>query len=131
MQDIELVPIEQAVIAFLGNVVGHRIASTEVPNNRPATFIRVSRTGGARRNLAQTDLTVLVEVWGSSSSNHNENPWPLTKVAWEALATCDELEEFPLGVDIAEADVSEPVNYPDSATGSPRYTFLFTPIVNL
>lgn len=130
-----LAPVEQALVAYLKTVVdqGTRV-STDVPSPRPASFVVLSRAGGPRVNLVQSRPTILVECWGSHSDSGavaDVDPWPLTKKTWEALARIDEVENLPLGLQVMDAGITEPVNYPDEATSSPRYTFIFTPTINL
>lgn len=127
MSSYTLAPVEQALVMYLRTVTGEHVG-TKIPSPRPATFVRLSRMGGGRRNLVQSTPTLLVEVWGSEDPP--TSPWPLTKQVWEALAGADEVD-LPLGVEVMRSSITEPANYPDEATGSPRYTFIFSPTINL
>jgi hypothetical protein len=39
---------------------------SQVPTTRPATFVRVTRVGGVRRNLVTDEATLTVEAWAAS-----------------------------------------------------------------
>ena len=119
------VPIEQAVIVHLRAVTG-KPASTKVPATRPTEFFRVTRTGGDRINLVESRPTVLVESWADADTN----AWANVSAAWAALERTP-TTDLPLSVCVMEARLTEPVNYPDSATGSPRYQFIYQPTVIL
>lgn len=119
------VPIEQAVIAHLRAATG-KPASTKVPSTRPAEFFRVTRTGGDRTNLVESRPTVLVESW----ANADVAAWDNVRAAWAVLDDTP-VTDLPLGVCVMKANLTEPVNYPDSATGSPRYQFIYQPTVVL
>ena len=127
-----LQPAEQGIVSYLRSVT-RTSASTRVPHPLPAGgFIVVRRSGGAPRNLVQTDPTMLVEVWGAGSyENVRVDPWNLTKQVWEALARADEEGTLDAhGVDVMRVSLTEPAAYPDESTGTPRYTFIFTPTLN-
>lgn len=119
-----LAPLEQAVVALLAVATGKPVG-TRVPATRPAAFVVVQRSGGAIRNRVQSDPSLLVQCWGSTEAG----AWDLTVAAWEALASADEAT-LTRGVDVMRVSLTEPANYPDEATGSPRYTFIFTATVN-
>ena len=38
---------------------------------------------------------------------------------------------MPYKVEVMRVNLTEPANYPDEATGTPRYTFIYSPIINL
>lgn len=121
---LTLSPIEQAVVRHLRDL--GLSCSTVVPSPRPSRFVVVERSGGSRRNLAQSDPTLLVQCWGATQAD----AWEVTRRAWQALAVADETD-LPLGVQVMRLSITEPANYPDEASGTPRYTFTFTPTVNL
>lgn len=111
------VPLEQAFVSYLtplGVPVG-----TRIPATRPASFVRVLRVGGDRLNLAQTRPRMVFECWGSTDSQ----AWSLARSAWALVNGSVELDDIGLGVEVMEADLDEIVNFPDVATGSPRYQF--------
>lgn len=122
-----LVPIEQSLVKYLGDAVGVPVG-TKIPTSRPASFIRLSRTGGGPTNLAQTNPTVLIECWASSDTA----AFALAAASWSLLRDTMFGQQLPLDVFVmAVPYLQEPVNYPDAATGSPRYQFIYSPIVNL
>lgn len=130
MAELSLPPLEQAVVAYLKSATGKPVV-TRVPNPRPDSFVRIRRQGGTRVNLVQNAPNLLVEVWGSGNEETVKvHPWELAKQTWEALAQADEVD-FPRGVDVMRVSITELVDYPDEASGTPRYTFIFTPTVNL
>lgn len=91
---------------------------TRVPNPRPPSHVRVTRTGGDGVNLVQERPVVLVECWAPSST-----------AAFDLAARAYGL------VDAAFCGPrdrpSSPVNFPDPATDASRYQFVVSPIVNL
>lgn len=90
----------------------------------------IELSGGPQRNLVQADPTVLVQVWGSGDTEVTKvNPWELTQQVWSALARTDEVDIDK--VEVMRVDLTLPVYYPDEATGTPRYTFVYAPTVNL
>ena len=117
--------IEQALVAYLTPIVGVPV-STRVPATRPPAFVRVTRAGGSRRNIVQSDPRVLVECWGSTDGA----AWTLTETAYHALDVLNDNGELPR-VSLNRVTLTEPVNYPDEASGSPRYQFIATFIANL
>lgn len=117
------VNVEAVLVKFLGAALGKPVA-TKVPTTRPAQFVRVTRAGGARRNVAQSGSRVIVECWAASETD----AWALCVAAYDAL---DDLDVDPGELPFMSVDLSDPVNYPDTATGSPRYQFIATIITNL
>lgn len=74
--------------------------------------------------MAESRPTVLIECWG----NDETAAWKLTEKAWPLLA--GHRDGANLGaVTVTTASLTDPVNYPDSATGTPRYQFIYSPIV--
>lgn len=91
---------------------------TQVPNPRPAKFIRISRAGGSRRNLIQDQPLIIVECWASSGTA----AFGVAQDAWSTLDTT-------YGDD---ADLSSPVWFPDPDTSQARYQFtaeLLVPLI--
>lgn len=125
-----LQPVEQSVIAYLKAATGKTVRK-RVPSTRPSEFVIVRRTGGGPRNLVQSSPTLYIEVWGSGTTETvTVDPWPLTKKVWDAMLVSDEVE-MPHGLQVMRVTLTEPVDYPDEATGTPRYTFMYAPIINL
>lgn len=122
MSDV-LPPLEQALVALLKSLTGAQVG-TKVPQSRPDRFIRLSRTGGASSNRAQSAPTVLVECWGADEGK----AWALCASVLPVLRAHRDGADLD-GVVVCDASVTEPVNYPDSATGTPRYQFIYSPTV--
>ena len=59
-------PVEATLVTYLSPRLGVHVG-TRVPEKRPATHVRVTRTGGGRGNLVQENPTVLVECWAADS----------------------------------------------------------------
>lgn len=118
------VPIEQAVVAHLRGLLGIQVG-TRVPRERPAEFLVVSRTGGGTVNMVMSRPTVLVESWATDPAV----AWENAAAAWAHLGASDETD-LP-GIYVADVSLTEPVDYPDSATGTPRYQFIYSPLVSL
>lgn len=93
-------------------------ASTRIPNPRPAAFTRITRAGGTDLNVVMSRPRVLVECFAGSSTAAFER-------AAEAYAAIrDLLRTTAGGVWFAEVELTEPVNFPDDATGMARYQFV-------
>lgn len=127
MDERNLPDLEKAVISYLKALTGKRVL-TGVPDPRPLTFVRVMSTGGGTRNRVQISPTLLVEVWGTKNAEGGD-PRPLLKQVWEALGALAESDALE-SVQVMRASCTVPANYPDEASGSPRYTFLLSMIVN-
>ena len=119
------VNVEAALVARLRSVLSVQVG-TRVPSSRPDRFVVLSRAGGDRSNLVQSTPRVLVECWGTTDAA----AWSLVQDAWAAVDAVDG-EALTQGVWVARVDLTEPVNYPDDATASPRYQFIATLTVNL
>ncbi|MBP2211086.1 hypothetical protein JOJ87_001430 [Rhodococcus ruber] len=91
--------------------------ATKVPRERPATMVRISGTGGSRRNALYEDSGALVECWAA-------NEVAASGLARIVRALVDDL-------DVAAADggwitangTSTPVFFPEPDVTSPRYQF--------
>lgn len=114
--------VEQALVAYLATPLGMPV-STRVPEPRPAQFIRVTRAGGAQRNLAQADSRILVECWGTTDAL----AWDAAERSWALLNVLDHTTL----IDVGRVTLADPVNYPDSLSGSPRYQYIADLVVNL
>ena len=77
---LTLANVEAALVGYLATKVTVPV-STRVPNPRPASFVRVQRTGGAGQNLVQERPVVLVECWAATDTA----AWALAVKAWGAL----------------------------------------------
>ena len=114
--------VEQATVAYLAGPLALPVG-TRIPEPRPAQFLRVTRAGGNRRNLVQSNVRLLVECWGATDAL----AWDACERSWQLM---DALESTPT-MTVARVTLADPVNYPDSLSGSPRYQYLADLIVNL
>lgn len=108
---------EALLVAYLGGLLAVPV-STKVPNPRPASFVRLRRVGGARRDLV-TDSPVLVfECWAATETEAE-------RLAATARAHVGALEQTTVsGVYVRSVEeVGGPVPFPDPATDTPRYQF--------
>ena len=119
------VNVEAALVAHLRSVLSMQVG-TRVPASRPDRFVVLSRAGGQTSNLVQSEPRVLVECWGATDGA----AWDLVRDTWAAVADADG-RDLTKGVWVAHVELTEPVNYPDDATASPRYQFIATLTVNL
>lgn len=108
---------EALLVAYLGGVLAVPVA-TKVPNPRPASFVRLARIGGNRRDLV-TDMPVLVvECWAASEPDASDLA-TLARAHVAALA-----QETVNGAYVRSVEeVGGPVPFPDPVSGSPRYQF--------
>lgn len=100
----------------VSEILGRQVPATiDLPNPRPAEFIRVLRVGGSRRNVATWVPTLAVESWAQRKSQ-----------AWELAQLVDSLMYwFTEVAGYAVYDVREfagPANLPDPLTDQARYT---------
>lgn len=91
--------------------------STLVPNPRPARFVRISRAGGSRQNIAQESALILVEAW----ADETVAAFDLAADAWAEISA-------DFGDDAA---LSSPVFFPDPDTTQYRYQFTATLFISL
>lgn len=124
MAELELADLETALVGYLSGVLTVRVA-TRVPNPRPASLVRVGRTGGSHLNMVQERATILIECWAPTE----EQAWALARDAHKALGGRAPLE-IP-GAELSARQLSGPVNYPDPATTSPRYQFTLDAVADL
>lgn len=91
---------------------------SRVPTDRPARFVRISRTGGPRRTRVSDAAQISVEAWG-----------PLEEDARDLAESCRALLFAMRGTTqqgVAVYRVSElggPALLPDPTSDSPRYVF--------
>lgn len=58
---------ETLVVDYLRALIAPIKAYTRVPAQRPASFVRVVRTGGSLRSVAHEDAQITVECWSTDS----------------------------------------------------------------
>ena len=117
------VDIEGEVVTLLDAALTANV-STRVPNPRPAgEYIRVTRVGGNPRGLIQSDPRLLIECWGADSVA----AFDLARMAYGHLWA----HYGSTGTWGGRASLTDPVNFPDPDTDSPRYQFLATVTTNL
>lgn len=110
--------IEKALVAHLAPLLAPVRVGTRVPNPRPDELVRVSMTGGHRRNLGQAGLDVLVECWAPDRAGADR----LAQRVWLAF---DRADGTRVGADVWVAHVSlgAPIHRPDPDTSHERYQF--------
>ncbi len=121
---VQPAPLEQAYVAHLNAALTEPV-STRVPTPRPAAFVRITRTGGQRRSVVLSDSNLLVECWGATDTT----AWDLCRRTWSLVVATEHSAVSDVWVN--RLQVTDPVNFPDSASGSPRYQFLVTATVAL
>lgn len=104
---------EAVVVAYLKGVLTGAKVGTKVPNPRPDRLVKVTRTGGSRRNVAQDDAMVTVECWDKEASDAAA----LANRVRAHLAIFDTVD----GYMPRDGEVSGPQFFPDPLTSSPRY----------
>ena len=103
MSDV-LPNLEAALVKYLRDELGVQVG-TRVPATRPASFIRLTRTGHPPLDRAQSRPTVLVECWGSDETA----AWSLASKAWPLLAS--HRDGIRMGaVEVTTASLTDPVN---------------------
>lgn len=93
-------------------------AGTRLPNPRPAEFTRVTRAGGSTVNLVLSAPRLLVECWAPTSTAAFDR----AREAWAAFHAIE--GTTVAGVWVARVELTEPVNFEDPSTTSPRYQFV-------
>lgn len=104
---------EAVVVAYLKGVLPGVKVSTLVPNPRPDRLVKVTRTGGSRRNVAQDDAMVTLECWDKESADAAA----LANRVRAHLANFDTVD----GYVPRDGEVSGPQFFPDPLTSNPRY----------
>jgi hypothetical protein len=92
--------------------------STRTPNPRQPDMVRVSRTGGARRDLVTDQPMVTVECWGEDEPSASDLARLCRALVWSWGGSA------AAGAWIrAVREVGGVVSLPDPATALPRYQF--------
>lgn len=113
--DVELPDVEALVVAFLKPVASPQKVSTLVPDPRPASFVRVFRTGGAATNRVLERAQITVQAWAKDTGAAVE----LAKACRTALLNRSTSMPLVRGVEETGGLYFDP----DPGTGIPRYTF--------
>lgn len=106
--------VDAMVLAFLEDRVTQPIHTT-VPEDRPATFVRAWRNGGAAINRVLETATVTVDAWAPDSVEAHDLASDLRHLF------LNEYNAMPLVRRVDE--ISGPYSIPDPESGSPRYRF--------
>lgn len=109
-----LVDAEALVVAFLTPLASVHVG-TKVPDPRPASFVRVWRTGGAAVNRILDRPFITVQAWAADEVAASE----LARKCRQALF--DGYTGMPLVRGVVET--AGPYSDPDPSTGIPRYSF--------
>lgn len=107
---------ELLTTTYLRAAVGPAPVSTKVPNPRPATFVRVWRTGGAARNRVVDYAQMTVECWGADKPTANG----LARQAHAAILDAASMAGIPLCRRVESGSLYYD---PDPDTAAERYTF--------
>ena len=116
---MRLPDVEAMLVKFLAPIDVQ--VGTKIPNPRPASFIRLVRTGGAASNRVVETVNITVTCEAASSVDANE----LAAKARQMLL--NEYTRMPLVRGIRE--VTGPYYNPDPDTNRDRYTFTVALIV--
>ena len=112
---MNLVDVESMVRAFLIPVVSPVKVVTTVPATRPATFVRLFRTGGAADNRVLERAQITVQGWAADIVD----AFDLTAGCREAFL--NNYTSMPLVRGVNE--IGGLHFDPDPGSGTPRYTF--------
>ena len=87
---------------------------SRVPTTRPASFVRVRRVGGVRRNLVTDEPTLTVEAWAASEQAAHD----LSQLARAHIYA------MPGGGDVYRVtEFAGPALLPDPLSDQSRFTF--------
>lgn len=115
--DAELVAVT-AIRAGLTSIDDDTLVTNKVPADRPASFVKVFRTGGARQTMVSDFPEVTVESWAPTDTEAHDRA-QLARAYVHAMRGTS-----PAGVPVYKVTESGgPVNLPDPDSKSQRYTF--------
>jgi hypothetical protein len=87
---------------------------SQVPTDRPATFVRIVRVGGVRRNLVTDEATLTIEAWAATEQAAHDLS-QLARAYVHAMLG---------GGDVYRVtEFSGPALLPDPLSDLPRYSF--------
>lgn len=112
---MRLPDVEALVVAFLKPVISPVKVATKVPATRPASFVRVYRTGGAALNRVLDQPQITVDAWAASEVDAFE----LASKCREALLSNASQMQLVRGA----TEVGGLHLNPDPGTNTPRYRF--------
>ena len=121
MAEVLVTPdVEAAAVVFLRSGLGalaNRVA-TQVPATMPDTMVRVSLTGGSRRDLVSDSVQLTVEVWSVDSPTASH----VARRAQALMLSGAGAE--PAGLWVRRVETVGGVQFfPDPDTNKPRYQF--------
>ena len=121
MGEVLLTPdVEAAAIVWLRNglgVLADKVA-TKVPATMPAKMVRVSLTGGSRRDVATETVQVTVECWAPDEPSASN----IARTAQAIMFSASLMTAGSVFVRKVES-VGGVQNFPDPDTNNPRYQF--------
>lgn len=93
--------------------------ATKIPAIRPPRLVKVTRTGGLRRNLMTDSAQLTFECWDVAEAEAAA----LSRVVRAIIHAAPQLS-LPLGAQCSRVqEVGGPVSFPDPDTALPRYQF--------
>lgn len=108
---------EGVLVNFLNGVLDVPV-STRVPSPRPASFVRVVRVGGSRRDLVTDGPLLVFEAWAATETAAAD----LARLARAYVGSLPGQSVNGVWVyRVVEAGGTQ--SFPDPATDSPRYQF--------
>lgn len=112
---IAFADVEAFAVSYLRSKIAGATVATRVPTTMPDQMVRVSRIGGAARDLITDASLVLVECWGTSTVSASELA---RQCRAHLLASARVTDSVTKAV-----DTSGVAFLPDPGTNSPRYQF--------
>lgn len=121
MSELLVAPdVETAVVAWLKNGMGSLAdkVGTKVPATMPARMVKVSLTGGSRRDVATDVAQATVECWGPDEPTTSL----MARTAQGLMFSAAGMTAGTVFVRKVET-VGGVQNFPDPDTNKPRYIF--------
>jgi hypothetical protein len=109
--------IESLVVAYLKTHISEPVAAS-VPSPRPATFVKVERVGGPRRDRVTDEPMVVVQCWAPSKAEAAN-----LGARVQAYVYALEQTSTPHGYVRAVREVAGLQSFPDPVSGTPCYQF--------
>lgn len=108
------VDVEAVVVAWLNSILGSGwVAYGDKPNNAPAQYVLVDRTGGPRESMVLDKAEILIEIYHKTSRATAKTK--ANDIADQVVA----LEAY--SADITHASVNSVVNLDDTLAQYHRY----------